>query len=297
MTARDGAARPIITLTTDFGLADSYVAEMKGVILGINAQATIVDVSHAVRPQRILQAVFMTQVAWRSFPTGAIHVAIVDPGVGTDRRAIALVTPRGHFVGPDNGVLSAALPDDARPQSPGDPTSVALPDDARPQSPGGPTSVAVPAGCRAFTITNPRLLREPLSATFHGRDVFAPAAAHLSLGMPAETLGEPVDALLAFPPIRARRRADGALQAEVVHIDRFGNVVTDARAEDLPEGAFTVELAGQRVPGPVRTYADATGPAALVTSSGYLAVILPNGSAAETLGVEIGDGALLRPGR
>ncbi len=280
MTARDGAARPIITLTTDFGLADSYVAEMKGIILGINAQATIVDVSHAVRPQRLLQAVFITQAAWLSFPTGAVHVAIVDPGVGTDRRAIALVTPRGHFVGPDNGVLSAALPDDARPQSP-----------------AGPTSVALPAGCRAFTITNPRLLREPLSATFHGRDVFAPAAAHLSLGAPAETLGEPVDALLAFPPIRARRRADGVLQAEVVHIDRFGNVVTDARAEDLPEGPFTVELAGQRVPGPVRTYAEATGPAALVTSSGYLAVILPNGSAAETLGVEIGDGVLLRPGR
>ena len=280
MTARDDAARPIITLTTDFGLADSYVAEMKGVILGINAQATIVDVSHAVRPQRILQAVFMTQVAWRSFPTGAIHVTIVDPGVGTDRRAIALVTPRGHFVGPDNGVLSAALPEDARPQSQ-----------------GGPTTVAVPAGCRAFTITNPRLLRQPLSATFHGRDVFAPAAAHLSLGMPAETLGEAVDSLLAFPPIRARRRGDGALQAEVVHIDRFGNLVTDARVEDLPNGPFTVELAGQRVPGPVRTYADATGPAALVTSSGYMAVFQPNGSAAETLGVEIGDGALLRPGR
>lgn len=280
MTTRDGAARPIITLTTDFGLADSYVAEMKGVILGINAQATIVDVSHAVRPQRILQAVFMTQVAWPSFPTGAIHVTIVDPGVGTNRRAIALVTPRGHFVGPDNGVLSSALPDEARPQSPGDPTPVPL-----------------PAGCRAFTITNPRLLRQPLSATFHGRDVFAPAAAHLSLGIAAETLGEPVDSLLAFPPIRAHRRPDGALQAEVVHIDRFGNVVTDARAEDLPEGPFTVELAGQRVPGPVRTYAEATGPAALVTSSGYLAVFQPNGNAAETLGVEIGDGALLRPGR
>ena len=280
MTTREDVARPIITLTTDFGLADSYVGEMKGVILGINAQASIVDISHAVQPQRILQAVFMTQVAWRSFPTGAIHVSIVDPGVGTDRRAIALVTPRGHFVGPDNGVLSAALPEEARPQSP-----------------GGPTTVAVPAGCRAFTITNPQVLREPLSATFHGRDVFAPAAAHLSLGMPAETLGEPVDDLLAFPPIRAQRRADGALQAEVVHVDRFGNLVTDARAEDLPEGPFTVELAGRRVPGPVRTYAEATGPAALVTSSGYLAVFQPNGSAAETLGVEIGDGALLRPGR
>lgn len=276
----EDAAAPIITLTTDFGLADPYVASMKGVILGLNPRAVVVDVSHEVRPQRLLQAVFITQAAWPSFPPDVIHIVVVDPGVGSGRRAIALVTPRARFLGPDNGVLSAALPDEARPRVD-----------------RGLAPVALPAGYRAFAVTDRRWLREPVSATFHGRDVFAPAAAHLSLGVAPEELGEPVEAILAFPPLRARRCPDGALQAQVVHVDRFGNVVTDVRAEDLPEGTFTVELAGRLVPGPVRTYAEATGLAALVGSSGHLEVALPNGSAAGALGVDIGDAALLRPGR
>jgi S-adenosylmethionine hydrolase len=280
MGTSEVAVNPIITLTTDFGLADPYVAAMKGVILGLNPRATVVDVSHEVRPQRLLQAAFITQASWPSFPSDAIHVVVVDPGVGSGRSAIALVTPRGRLLGPDNGVLSAALPDEARPPAA-----------------QGVAPVALPAGYRTFAITNRRYLREPVSATFHGRDVFAPAAAHLSLGVAPETLGEPAEAILAFPPLRARRCPDGALRAQVVHIDRFGNVVTDVVSEDLPEGAFTVELAGQLVPGPVRTYAEATGLAALVGSSGYLEVALPNGSAAAALGVDIGDAALLRPRR
>ena len=280
MRTSEGATIPLITLTTDFGLVDPYVAAMKGVILGLNPQAAVVDVSHEVRPQRLLQAVFITETAWPAFPAGAIHLVVVDPGVGSGRRALVLVTPRGLFLGPDNGVLSAALPEEARPAA----------DE-------GLASVAVPAGCRAFTITNRRYLREPVSATFHGRDLFAPAAAHLSLGLPPEALGDPVQALLALPPLRARRRRDGALQAQVVHIDRFGNVVTDARVEELPEGTFVVELAGQSVPGPVRTYAEAKGLTALVGSSGYLEVALPNGSAAGALGVDIGDAVLVRAGR
>lgn len=271
---------PVITLTTDFGLSDPYVAAMKGVILAINPRAAIVDVSHAVQPQRLLQAVFITQAAWPFFASDTVHVAVVDPGVGTERRAVVLVTPCGRFVGPDNGVLSAALPEEARPTS--DP---------------GPAPVALPAGYRAFAITNLRYLREPVSATFHGRDVFAPAAAHLSLGVAAEELGEPVKELLVFPPLRARRCADGALRGGVVHIDRFGNVVTDARVEDLPAGAFTVELAGRRVPGPVRTYAEAVELAALVGSAGYLEVVRPDGSAADELDVHIGDAVLVRPGQ
>ena len=270
---------PIITLTTDFGLADQYVAAVRGVILGINRRATIVDVSHGVQPQRILQAVFLTQAAWPLFPTDAIHVAVVDPGVGTDRRALVVVTPQGRFVGPDNGVLSAALPEDARPS---------------PER--GLAAAALPAGYQAFAITNRRYMREQVSATFHGRDVFAPAAAHLSLDVPAKELGEPVEEILAFPPLRARRCSDGTLQAQVVHIDNYGNLVTDARAEDLPSGAFTVELAAESVRGPVRTYAEATGLAALVESTGYLAVVLPGGDAAKRLGVQIGDVAVVRPG-
>lgn len=270
------AAKPIITLTTDFGLADPYVAAMKGVILGLNPRATIVDISHDVRPQRLLQAVFITGAAWSSFPPDAVHVVVVDPGVGTERRALVIETSRGVFVGPDNGALSAALPDDTRPAA-------------------GCEAVRPPAGSRAFAITNRRYLREPVSATFHGRDVFAPAATHLSLGVAPSELGEPVDAVLAFAPLRALRRLDGTLQAQIVHIDRFGNAITDVRAEDLPDGAFSIELAGRSVPGPVRTYAGAAGLAAIVGSSGYVEIALPNGNASVTLGVDIGDSALLRP--
>ena len=236
--------RPLITLTTDFGLSDPYVAAMKGVILGISPDAHVIDISHGVRPQRVLHATFITQSAWPYFPDGA---------------------------------LSAALPDGARPR---DGDNVA--------------PVPLPGGYRAFTIANPRYLQQPVSATFHGRDVFAPAAAHLSMGLSPHELGEPVDHVLAFPPLRARRRHDGSLEARVIHIDRFGNIVTDARAADLPDGAVAVELAGESVPGLVRTYVGASGLVALVGSSGYLEVAQPDESAANSLAVEIGDPVLVR---
>jgi len=270
-------APPIITLTSDFGLADPYVAAMKAVILGINPRAQLVDVTHGVRPQGLLQAVFLTQAAWPFFPPGAVHVVIVDPEVGTARRALALQTPRGLFIGPDNGVLSSALPDEARPAS------------------GPPQPVELPAGYRAFAITERRYLREPVSATFHGRDVFAPAAGHLSLGVPPEAFGDAVEAIVAFPPLRAQPDASGVLHARVVHIDRFGNVVTDARAADLPAGGIAVEIAGRVVPGLARTYAEASGLSALVGGAGLLEVALPNGNAAALLAVEIGAPALVRP--
>jgi S-adenosylmethionine hydrolase len=265
----------IITLTTDFALADAYVAAMKGVILSINPRASIVDISHDVRPQSILQACFVTQSAWPYFPDGGVHVAVVDPGVGSDRRALAVETPRGLFVGPDNGVLSSALPDEARPGELGE--------------------IVLPDGYRAFAITNPAYMRSEVSATFHGRDVFAPAAAHLSLGVGPAELGEPVERVVALPPLRAWRRSDGSLEARVLHIDRFGNVITDARREDLPDGRLAVEIAGQRIEGLARTYAEATGLAAIVGSAGFLEVALPGGSAAAALGVDIGDAALVRP--
>jgi hypothetical protein len=266
----------IVTLTTDFGLGDPYVAAMKGVLLTLNPRAVIVDVSHEVRPQQLLQAAFIAGAAWPHFPADAIHVCVVDPGVGTERRALAIETPRGVFVGPDNGVLSAALPNDARPVE-------------------GCQAVRLPNGYRAFEITNRRYLHEPVSATFHGRDVFAPAAAHLSLGVAPEELGEAVDTVLAFAPLRALRRADGTLLAQVVHIDRFGNAITGVRAEDLADGAFVIEIAGRSIPGPVRTYAEAKGLATIVGSSGFIEIALANGNAAEELGIDIGASVVLRP--
>src|SRR3990172_9289887 len=153
---------PVITLTTDFGLSDPYVASLKGVILSINPSATIVDITHAVQPQRIEQGAFLLALSWPYFPAGAIHIVVVDPGVGTERRAIALATPTGTFVGPDNGVLSAALPDEARD---------AAAKEGRP--------VPLPPGTAAHLLANEDFQRTPISATFHGRDIFAPVAAHL----------------------------------------------------------------------------------------------------------------------
>ena len=168
------AARPVITLTTDFGRSDHYVAAMKGVILGINPDATIVDISHAVRPQQVAEGAFLLQAVRPYFPTGTVHLAVVDPGVGTERRALVLATPDGFFVGPDNGVLSPALPDSARPR----------------RSRAEPSAVPLPAGYTAVAIAERRYLREPVSDTFHGRDVFAPVAAHLTLGASLESFGE-----------------------------------------------------------------------------------------------------------
>jgi S-adenosylmethionine hydrolase len=266
----------IVTLLTDFGLSDGYVAAMKGVILDIHSQARIVDISHQIAPQQVAQASFVAQTAWPYFPPGTVHVAVVDPGVGSERRAIVLVNERAVFVGPDNGVLSSALPDSCRP--------AAL----------APEAVAVPDGTRVFELTERRYQLDSVSVTFHGRDIFAPAAAHLALGVRPELLGQPVDSIIALPPLRARKSADGSLQASVIHIDRFGNAVVSVRAEDLGGGQFSIQVAGRVVRGPVRTYAEAAGLAAIVGSAGYVEIALKDGDAAAALGVAVGDPVVVR---
>ena len=270
-------ARPIITLTSDFGLADAYVAAMKGVILSLNPDAVIVDVSHAVRPQRIEQAAFLLEAVRPYFPADAIHVAVVDPGVGGDRRGLALRTPAGVFVGPDNGVLSAALPEEAR--------RAAAAAGARARLPGDSAGV---------DLVNPRYHRLPVSRTFHGRDVFAPAAAHLSLGVTLSELGPPVEDAFVLPPFRARREADGSLAGRVVHVDCFGNLITDVRAEDLPSTQATVEVRGRPIAGLRQAYAGATGLTALVGGAGFLEIALAGGNAAAETGADIGEPVTVR---
>ncbi len=265
---------PIITLTTDFGVSDAYVGALKGVILSLNPAATIVDITHEVQPQQVVQGAFILGSASPYFPEGTIHLAVVDPSVGTERRGLVLATPRAVFVGPDNGLLSAALPDDARQAAP---------------VPGQASPVSLPEGYRAVAITRREYMRESVSSTFHGRDVFAPVAAHLSLGVAPEEFGEAVTFVLAFPPFRARRRPDGSLQGRVLHIDRFGNLVTDVCGEDLPTGDVQVEIGGRVLRGLRHTYAGAEGLTALIGSSGHLEIALPNGSAAASLGAHVGD--------
>jgi len=270
-------AQAIITLTSDFGLADTYVAAMKGVILSLNPNAVIVDVSHAVRPQRIEQGAFLLEAARPYFPADAIHMAVVDPGVGTERRGLALQTPLGVFVGPDNGTLSPALAEE----------------DRRAAGEGG-GRVPLPGGTTGVELTNRRYQRLPVSQTFHGRDVFAPAAAHLSLGVALAELGEAVADAFVLPPFRARRRPDGSLAGRVIHIDRFGNLITDVRREDLPRGEISVDVRGHRVSGLERTYAEGMGLTALVGSSGFLEIALPGGSAAAETGGDIGEPVTVR---
>lgn len=273
-------ANPIITLTTDFGLEDPYVAALKGAILTINPQVTIVDISHAVRPQAIEQGAFLLACAWPYFPHNSIHLAVVDPGVGTQRRALVVQTPVATFVGPDNGLLSPALPDEVR---------EAAWDHEQ------PVSVRLPAGYRAVSLTNEAYFRQPVSSTFHGRDIFAPVAAHVSLGVPLTELGPPAEEVLALAPFRARRQPDGSLRGRVIHIDVFGNLVTDVRCEDLPAERPTVEVAGRRIVGLSLTYQEDAKILAVVGSSGHLEIAAPRASAAKLLGAALGMPVLVRP--
>jgi S-adenosylmethionine hydrolase len=269
----------IITLTTDFGLADGYVAAMKGVVLGISPGVQLVDISHTVPPQDIARAAFILGAAAHYFPTGTVHLVVVDPGVGTDRRAIILRTPESDFVAPDNGVLS----DVVQPYLTG-PTG----------SERGKLK-AIP-GLESFAITEPRFWRLPVSRTFHGRDIFAPVAAYLSLGVPPSQFGEPVDSLTVLPLSRPSPSPDGTLTGSIRHIDGFGNLITDIRAGDLPgePGDITVEMGEKVIRGLSTTYGRGKGLIALIGSYDYLEIALKDGSAAEKLQARAGDKVRIR---
>jgi S-adenosylmethionine hydrolase len=261
-----------ITLTTDFGLADPYVASMKGSIYSLNPNATIIDVTHAIAPQATEQAVFVLQYALPYLPPLSTHVLVVDPGVGTERRPIALVAPAGTFIAPDNGLLSVALPDDVR-------ASAAK----------GATLVDLPPGFSAYELTNGAYHRHPVSVTFHGRDIFAPVAAHVSLGVQPQDLGPAASQVHALPPFRAIANDDGSIGGRVLHVDRYGNLITDIRRDQLGADPVSINVCGRTITGISRTYAQAPPLAAVVASTGFLAIVVPNGSAARELDAGIGQ--------
>ncbi len=275
---RSVAVAPVITLTTDFGLSDHYVAAIKGSILTISPGTTIVDISHDAPAQGIEQAAFLLTCAFPHFPHGSIHVAVVDPGVGTGRRPLALVTEHGVFIGPDNGILSAALPDDARAAAH-----------------RGPQPISLPEGALAFLLAESRFQSDQVSDTFHARDIFAPVAAHVSIGVDPSDLGPAVEDITALPPFKAEIGDDGALVGRVIHVDGFGNVITTARGSQLPSSAVRVEIGAKAIDRLTRTYADYAGLSALVGSSGFLEIALNGGSAARELGVQLGDPVVVRP--
>ncbi len=274
----------IITLTTDFGLTDAYVAEMKGVILGINPEVKLVDICHSIRPQDISQVAFVLGTACKSFPRGTVHVVVVDPGVGSERRAIVLRTPQADFVAPDNGVLSYVIQG-----------SSAAPVDNN----TGCRQVELEPGLQAVAITRSQFWRSPVSPTFHGRDIFAPVAARLSLGFPPADFGEAVTSVRVLPLSHPYRAPDGALVGHIIHVDGFGNLITDVKDDDLPrtKEALTVSVGGRHIPGLSRTYAEGGGLLALIGGSGHLEISVKEGSASAFLDAGIGDEVRMETGR
>ncbi|MCU1258930.1 MAG: hypothetical protein JWO80_1815, partial [Bryobacterales bacterium] len=241
---------PIITLLTDFGLSDHFVGVMKGVILGICPGARIVDITHDVKAFEIAEGGFLLAQSWRYFPKGTIHVAVVDPGVGTSRRAI-LATAGGHsFVAPDNGLLSLLFAEQEH---------------------------------IVRHITAERYFRQPVSQTFHGRDVFAPVAAHLASGVAPANFGKRIEDYTRFPfagPVQtARRNWTGS----IVQIDRFGNLITNFKSADFePKQPFEV-MAGLQTVSRIETNYEAAGIGELFViagSSGYFEIAAGQASAA-----------------
>ncbi len=258
---KGGKPNGIITLITDFGTADGYVGAMKGAILSINPSARIVDIAHDLPPQNIPHAACVLEAIYPYYPPGTIHVVVVDPGVGTGRRAVAVRTPEAYVIAPDNGLL-------------------------------GPLAGDI---IEAVALTESRFWREPVSPTFHGRDIFAPVAAHLSLGIPLHEFGPPAASLNVFSFPEPLVESDGAVIGHVISIDRFGNAVTDLKPRDLPAGPFYIGVRGHRIEGLSRTYAEGEGLLALVGSNGRLEIALKNGSAAEALRIAVGDRVEIRP--
>ncbi|MFA5078229.1 MAG: SAM-dependent chlorinase/fluorinase [Dehalococcoidia bacterium] len=267
----------VITLTTDFGTGDGYVASMKGVILGINPQATIVDISHSVEPQSIRQASFLLHTSWRYFPEGSIHVVVVDPGVGSHRKAVILKTPTACFIAPDNGILSYVIHDITEAQ------------EQHRVRVGQATSHAIPDECQAVSITSKEYWRHPVSATFHGRDIFAPIAAHLSLDLPITEFGEGINSLTVFPIPTPFQDASGRIVGHIIHIDRFGNLITNLRSSHIPQGGAAIEVKNQRIDNTSRYYSQGSGLMALIGGNDYLELSYRDGSAASILGAQVGD--------
>jgi len=280
------ATSGVIALLTDFGTSDGYVGIMKGVILGIHPKATLVDLTHEIQPQDVREAAFVLHTAHRYFPARTVHLAVVDPGVGTARAGVVLDTGDALFVAPDNGLLTYLLA-----QGRSLPTREGPLRDLNHLVPA-----PIPPGWKAVSITESGFWLPSPSRTFHGRDIFAPVAAHLSKGQPVDNFGPRLDTLLSFELPVPKRLERGGVEGAVVHVDRFGNLITSIRLEDLPGGRSVVEVAGRyTIDGLRGTYAEGTGLTALVGSSGYLEVALPGGSAGMATGLGVGAVVRVRP--
>src|SRR5258706_160692 len=250
----------LITLTTDFGLTDHFVGVMKGVILGISPQAHIVDITHECRAYDVSEAAFTVAQAYRYFPPKTVHMVVVDPGVGTSRRPILVEAAGQFFVGPDNGVFAFILSEQKH---------------------------------KVRAIANAKYFLQPVSQTFHGRDVFAPVAAHLAKGVPPARFGKLVADYLLPHSLKPERTARRGWTGCVLKVDRFGNLITNYLAADFPralEGPFEMAVGLRQVNQLAANY-EQFGPGEvfmIVGSSGYFEISAGQASAAKILGVDAG---------
>jgi len=254
---------PIITLLTDFGAQDYFVGAMKGAILSINSDAGIVDITHEIPPRDIRAAAFNLLAVYEDFPAGSVHVAVVDPGVGSARRGIIVKCAGQFFVGPDNGVFSWICERE-----------------------------------RAFLavdLTNQKFFRHPLSNTFHGRDIFAPVAAALSNGVDLKQFGPSIDNLVQLRSLEPLP-IDGGLEATIIHIDRFGNCITNLTRDHFAAGAKLV-VNRREVSSLREFFAEKSGAQdqlfCILGSAGFLEIAAENNSAAQILNARRGDLVIL----
>jgi S-adenosylmethionine hydrolase len=255
----------LITLLTDFGSQDYFVSAMKGTILSRDSDARIVDITHEIPPQDIRAAAFNLLAAYKDFPAGTVHVVVVDPGVGSARRGIIIDCAGQFFVGPDNGLFSWICEREEN--------------------------------FRAIHLTNANFFRHPVSPTFHGRDIFAPVAAALANGIDLQEFGPLIDDPIKLEALAPRRTKSGEIEATVIHIDRFGNCITNLTREHLAPGA-TLSVRDREISSVREFFADSGVDLdeffCVVGSAGFLEIAAQNSSAAQLLNVQRGDVVTLR---
>ena len=273
----------LIVLTTDFGDIDGYVGVLKGVILSINPHAALIDLTHSIRPQNLVQCSFVLGTSAHYFPPKSSHVIVVDPGVGTDRDLLLLETPDATFIAPDNGVLSAILSKN---------------DSSYQARETG--YLQVTDNCDAYVLTESEVWLKPVSNTFHGRDILAPVAAHVSLGMPVSQLGRKVDSIFFLSTPVPNREAE-IISGQVINIDHFGNLITNITKDLLLNSSkLQVQIKDTKILELSTNLASCLGSrlspklVSLIGSHGYLEIALKNGNAAKVLSVDVGERVLVR---
>lgn len=247
----------VIALLTDFGTKDYFVGAMKGTILSINPNSQIADITHEIEPQNVKFASFILRACYKDFPKKTIFTAVVDPGVGSERRAILVETDDYFFVAPDNGLLSFVFNETKN--------------------------------FRVFELANKKFFAENISATFHGRDIFAPVAAHLSNGIPANEFGREIFDFVRFEENKPHKISENEIEAEIIQIDRFGNLITNLKKVDLPE-KFVLEIGDKQIETLRSYFAEAKNGEVFMIfgSAGFLEVVAFQDSAENLLQIQIG---------